>query len=247
MKGLLSEVYAKQRSKKIDSSKASYELIPGNPYPHQNMDFTPDLSNITGWQWQGGTTGTRAVDSDGNMFSATPSGGWFPSSPTIKGLGFCLGTRCQMFWLGDPLHPNSLEPGKRPRTTLSPTLVTKQGDPYMVFGTPGGDNQDQWTLQFFLNFVDFGMNVQQAIDSPCFHSVHFPSSFYPRKARPGVIVIEDRFPGKTLDKLKEKGHALEISGSYSQGYTTAIIYDKINRTMMGGASSRYQTNYALGW
>ena len=117
----------------------------------------------------------------GNMVSATPSGGWFRSSPVIKGLGFCLGTRGQMFYL-NPQRPNALAPHKRPRATLTPSLVTKDGEPFMALGTPGGDNQDQWTLQFFLNYIDFGMNIQEALDAPSVHSVHFPSSFYPRPA-----------------------------------------------------------------
>jgi gamma-glutamyltranspeptidase / glutathione hydrolase len=121
------------------------------------------------------------VDAAGNMFAATPSGGWIPSSPVVPGLGFPLGTRGQQFYL-DPAHPDSLAPGKRPRTTLTPSLAMKDGRPHMVFGTPGGDQQDQWTLQFFLNVVDFGMDLQQAIDAVSFHTQHFPSSFYPHGA-----------------------------------------------------------------
>ncbi|MFO7636334.1 MAG: gamma-glutamyltransferase family protein [Clostridia bacterium] len=246
-RGLLSMEYAEERSRMVDASKASLELLPGNPYPYQSSPFIPETGNVKGSPWQGGTTGTRAVDAEGNMFSATPSGGWLQSSPVIEGLGFCLGTRCQMFWLEDDRHPNALEPGKRPRTTLTPTLVTRDGRPHMVFGTPGGDNQDQWNLQFFLNTVHFGMGIQQAIDFPCFQSVHFPSSFYPRIAQPGRILIEGRFPQDTLEQLEAKGHNVEKTGDWSQGFTTAVAYDPDRKVITGGASSRYPTNYALGW
>ncbi|MCH8155487.1 MAG: gamma-glutamyltransferase, partial [Proteobacteria bacterium] len=141
----------------------------------------------------GDTTHLDAVDREGNMVAATPSGGWIGSSPVIKGLGFPLGTRGQMFYLNSG-RPNALEPHKRPRATLTPTLVTKDGAPYMVFGTPGGDAQEQWTSQFFLNYVDFGMDIQEALDAPTVHTNHFPSSFYPRPAYPGRVVAESRIP-----------------------------------------------------
>ncbi|NKQ94812.1 gamma-glutamyltransferase family protein, partial len=122
------------------------------------------------------------ADRFGNFVSATPSGGWLQSSPAIPGLGFCLGTRVQMFWLEEGL-PSTLVSGTRPRTTLSPSLALRDGEGYMAFGTPGGDQQDQWSLLFFLNHVDRGMNLQEAIDAPVFHTNHFPSSFFPRAAR----------------------------------------------------------------
>ncbi len=126
----------------------------------------------------GDTTHLDAVDFEGNMVAASPSGGWLPSSPVIEGLGFPLGTRGQMFYL-NPERPNALAPHKRPRATLTPSLVTKDGEPFVVFGTPGGDTQDQLTLQFFLSYVDLGLDLQQALDAPTVYSVHFPSSFYP--------------------------------------------------------------------
>ena len=128
------------------------------------------------------------------MVTATPSGGWLQSSPVIPGLGFCLGTRAQMFTL-TPGLANTLAPGKRPRTTLSPTLVLRGGEPYLAFGTPGGDQQDQWTLSFFLNHVHFGMNLQEAIDAPAFHTTHFPSSFHPRESFPLAVDVEERVGG----------------------------------------------------
>jgi len=136
----------------------------------------------------GGTRGDTVhfdiIDQAGNMVSATPSGGWLQSSPAIPDLGFCLGTRAQMFWLEEG-HPAALAPGKRPRTTLTPTLALRDGEPYLVCGTPGGDQQDQWNTQLFLRHVHAGLNLQEAIDAPAWHSEHFPSSFWPRAARPG--------------------------------------------------------------
>ena len=122
---------------------------------------------------RGDTVHFDIVDQAGNMISATPSGGWLHSSPVIPELGFCLGTRAQMFWLEEG-HPAALAPGKRPRTTLSPTLALRDGEPYLAWGSPGGDGQDQWITQMFLRHVHCGMNLQEAIDAPAWHSEHFP-------------------------------------------------------------------------
>ena len=148
----------------------------------------------------GDTVHFDIVDQAGNMVTATPSGGWLQSSPVIPELGFCLGTRGQMFWLEEG-HPASLAPGKRPRTTLSPTLALRDGDAYLAWGSPGGDQQDQWITQFFLRHVHAGMNLQEAIDAPAWHSEHFPISFWPRTSRPGVLQIEKRVPKETRDEL----------------------------------------------
>ncbi|HLJ61802.1 MAG TPA: gamma-glutamyltransferase family protein [bacterium] len=247
LRGLLSKAYAEARRGLIDPRVASAELRPGDPYPFDGRAAPSGQVAVEGRGWSGGTTGTRAVDADGNMFSATPSGGWFRSSPVIPGLGFCLGTRIQMFWLHDPAHPGALAPRKRPRTTLTPSLVTREGQPYLVFGTPGGDQQDQWTLQFFLNVVDFGMDVQDAIDVPSFHTGHMPSSFYPRAAKPAEVTLEARVPGPVLDELRARGHDVKVVGAWSQNYTTAVMYDPRRRLMEGGASSRGERNYAIGW
>src|SRR5262249_55514855 len=144
---------------------------------------------------RGDTVHFDIVDQAGNMVSATPSGGWLQSSPTIPELGFCLGSRAQQFWL-DEGHPNALAPGKRPRTSLTPTLALRDGEPYLAWGSPGGDQQDQWTAQFFLRHVNCGMNLQEAIDAPAWHSEHFPSSFWPREARPGGVVVAGRPPAE---------------------------------------------------
>ena len=143
------------------------------------------------------------------MFTATPSGGWLQSSPVIPELGWPLGSRAQMFWL-DERHPGALMPGKRPRSTLSVGMALRDGKPYMIWGTPGGDQQDQWNAQFFLRHVHFGMNLQEAIDAPAWHIEHFPASFWPRAARPGVVVVESRLPAATIAELKRRGHKVEV-------------------------------------
>src|SRR5439155_2557646 len=140
---------------------------------------------------RGDTCHVDVVDQAGNMVSATPSGGWLHSSPVIPALGFGLGTRAQMFWL-EPGLPNSLAPGKRPRTTLTPTLALRGGVPALAFGTPGGDQQEQWQLCFWLAHVQRGLDLQAAIDAPAWHTTAFPSSFYPREMTPGEVVVESR-------------------------------------------------------
>ncbi len=168
----------------------------------------------------GDTVHFDIIDSAGNMVSSTPSGGWLQSSPVIPELGFCLGTRAQMFWL-DENHPAALAPGKRPRTTLSPTLALRDGEPYLAWGSPGGDQQDQWTTQFFLRHVHAGMNLQEAIDAPAWHSEHFPISFWPRTARPGVLVVEKRLSDATIGELRARGHEVEVGPPWSEGRLTA--------------------------
>ena len=194
----------------------------------------------------GDTTHLDAVDREGNMVACTPSGGWIGTSPVIKGLGFPLGTRGQMFYL-NPDRPNALAPRKRPRATLTPSLVTKNGDPFMVFGTPGGDAQDQWTLQFFLNYVDFGMDLQESLDAATVHSVHFPSSFYPRIGYPGRVIAESRVPAGVTDELAQKGHEVVSTGAWSNGKVMGIRYDKARGVIMGAVSPKGNIGYAIGW
>src|SRR6202008_4873666 len=146
---------------------------------------------------RGDTVHFDIIDRDGNMISSTPSGGWLQSSPTIPELGFCLGSRAQQFRLEEG-HPNAIAPGKRPRTTLTPTMALRDGEPYLAWGSPGGDQQNQWIPQMFLRHVHCGMNLQEAIDAPAWHSEHFPSSFWPREARPGVMMVESRVPPETI-------------------------------------------------
>jgi gamma-glutamyltranspeptidase/glutathione hydrolase len=195
----------------------------------------------------GGTRGDTVhldiIDEAGNMVSATPSGGWLQSSPVIPDLGFCLGTRAQMFWLDDR-HPAGLAPGKRPRTTLSPTLALRDGEPYLAWGTPGGDQQDQWITQFFLRHVHARQNLQEAVDAPAWHSEHFPSSFWPRTARPGVLVAEGRLPRTTIAELKRRGHIVEVGPDWSEGRLTAAARD--GRRRRAAANPRGMQGYAAG-
>ncbi len=258
---LLSKAYVVERRNLI-GAEASREMRPGdvgrgildyvsfdvaednrralNAPPPQVRDLDPDHAHT------GDTTQLEAVDWQGNMVAATPSGGWIHASPVIKGLGFALGTRGQMFYLNHQ-RPNALAPHKRPRATLTPSLVTKDGDPFMVFGTPGGDCQDQWTLQFFLNYVDFDMNLQQALDAPSVHSEHFPSSFYPREAYPARMVVEDRIPQEVISELERRGHEVIVTDGWANGKAMGIRYDGERGVISGAVSPRGQIGYALGW
>ena len=183
------------------------------------------------------------VDKHGNMVSVTPSGGWLQSSPVIPELGFCLGSRGQMSWL-DPASPSVVGPGRRPRTTLTPSFVLKDEKPYMAFGTPGGDQQDQWQLIMLLRHIHHGMNLQEAIDAPAFHSEHFASSFFPRHATPGRLVAEGRFPTETFNGLKERGHDLAIGEDWSEGRLSAATWE--DGLMKAGANPRGMQGYAVG-
>jgi gamma-glutamyltranspeptidase/glutathione hydrolase len=191
----------------------------------------------------GDTVHFDIIDRDGNMVSSTPSGGWLHSSPTIPELGFCLGTRAQMFWL-DEDHPAALAPGKRPRSTLTPTMALRDGEPYLAWGSPGGDQQDQWITQMFLRHVHAGMNLQEAIDSPAWHSEHFPSSFWPRMARPGVMVVEQRVPEATVKELRARGHEVEVGPAWSEGRLTAA--SRLGKRRRAAANPRGMQGYAVG-
>jgi gamma-glutamyltranspeptidase / glutathione hydrolase len=191
----------------------------------------------------GDTCHVDVIDRWGNMVSATPSGGWLQSSPAIPDLGFALSTRAQMFWLQESM-PASLAPKKRPRTTLTPSLALRDGEPYMVFGTPGGDQQDQWSLNVFLRHIHFGLNLQAAIDEPEFHTTHFPSSFYPREAHPGQMMIEGRTPKGTIAALRRRGHEVEVVGDWLLGRVTAAARD--GPLLKAAANPRLMQGYAFG-
>lgn len=239
MDWLLSRGYAKERSTLIEST-ASMLHRPGGVEPVK-------LEERGQKPWfEGDTVHLEAVDRHGNMISATPSGGWLRTAPVIPGLGFPTSTRAQFLHL-DPKHIEALKPGKRPSTTLTPSLVTQDGAPYMVFGTPGGDKQDQWTLQFFLNYKIFDMNVQEALDAPTAHTSHFPASFWPHPVRPEEISIEPRIPEHVIEELQRRGHKVKISSPWSHGRCLAIRYDPVTGLMSGGASPRTGEPYALGW
>ena len=247
--GLLSKEYAANRRTLIDPRRASHDQRPGNPRTGAALLQGEEI--FAARNWGPGTVYVTVVDKERNMASFTPSGAWIPSSPVVEGIGFPLGTRVQTFYL-DPRHPNALVPGKRPRTTLTPTLVLKNGAPCMVFGTPGGDQQDQWTLQFFLNVVEFGMPVQDAIEAPRFSSAHFPSSFYPHNAVPGLLRIEERVPYEIRRELEARGHKLDVKEDWSEGDVLGICVDLERGVLHGGADprgeqSKRMPSYAMGW
>jgi gamma-glutamyltranspeptidase/glutathione hydrolase len=251
---LLSDAYSDER-RKLVSDRASLELRPGSIAGFGAVVKLKEGPKLVAGLGAGEPTVGRLgevvgdtvhfdiVDEAGNMVSATPSGGWLQSSPVIPELGFGLGTRAQMFWL-DEGHPAALAPGKRPRTTLSPTLALRDGEAYLAWGTPGGDQQDQWTTQFFLRHVHAGMNLQEAIDAPAWHSEHFPISFWPRTARPGVLQIEGRVPKKTHDELSRRGHIIEVEPDWSEGRLTAA--SKLGRRRRAAANPRGMQGYAAG-
>ncbi len=191
----------------------------------------------------GDTVHVDVIDRQGNMVSATPSGGWLQSSPAIPELGFCLGTRGQMFWL-DERSPSALQPGKRPRTTLTPSMALRDGKPWLAFGTPGGDSQEQWSALLFLRHVHHGMNLQEAIDAPNFHTEHAPSSFWPRAAKPAHLAIEDRLPEATQSELMRRGHALEKRGEWVLGRLCAAKQE--DGVLKAAANPRGMQGYAVG-
>ncbi len=257
METLLSDAYNEGRRKLI-GERASRELLPGSVAgfggavqvrraagARAGVGATgagePTVGKIGGVE--GDTVHFDIIDRAGNMISSTPSGGWLQSSPVIPELGFGLGTRAQMFWL-EPDHPAALAPGKRPRSTLTPSLALRDGEPYRVWGSPGGDQQDQGTAQFFLRHVHAGLNLQEAIDAPAWHSEHFPISFWPRTARPGVLVIENRVPEATRRELERRGHIVEVGPAWSEGRLTAASRD--GRRRRAAANPRGMQGYAAG-
>ena len=191
----------------------------------------------------GDTVHVDVIDRWGNMVAATPSGGWLQSSPVVPELGFPLGTRGQMFSLRPGL-PNSLAPRKRPRTTLSPSLALRDGQAWMAFGTPGGEQQDQWSIIFFLRMVHHGLNIQQAIDMASFHSEHWPSSFWPRASRPNRLVLEGRFPVATVERLRTMGHEVDVGDDWSEGRLSAARLEQ--GIIRAGANPRGMQGYAVG-
>jgi gamma-glutamyltranspeptidase/glutathione hydrolase len=204
----------------------------------------PTVSPIATRAGAGNTCTVAVVDSTGNMVIAVPSGGWLKSSPVIPGLGFALGTRGQTAWLTEG-HPNSLAPGRRPRTTLSPSIVLRDGEPFLAFGTPGGDQQDQWTLEAFLAVAEFGLDLQSATEIPAFHIDHFPQSFAPRTSRPGVVVVERSFDPSVLAGLEKKGHRLDVVPEATLGKVCAVGVDHVNGFVRVAAGPRGRQAYAV--
>ncbi|WP_439872459.1 gamma-glutamyltransferase family protein [Rhizobium leguminosarum] len=254
---LLSETYAAAR-RKLVGADASFDLRPGIvPGFEAQHDLTmtmlgadsktgavyePTMAHLS--EKRGDTVHIDVIDRDGNMVSVTPSGGWLQSSPTVPGLGFCLNSRAQMFWLKEGL-PTSLAPGKRPRTTLTPSLGLYEGRPTLAFGTPGGDQQDQWQLPFFLRYAHHQLNLQAAIDQPLFHTSHFPGSFYPRTREPGSLMAEANFGPEVLDALRRKGHKLTVADPWTIGRLTAARRDS-DGLLRAAATPRLMQAYAIG-
>lgn len=257
LEALLSEEYATERRRRI-SEYPAWDLEPGSPAGRPAALPTLVRAAMTAGAdptEPGGTVGEPTVprgdtchldvvDRWGNAVSATPSGGWLQSSPVVPGLGFALPTRAQMFWLEQGL-PNSLAPGKRPRTTLSPGMLLREGRPCLAFGTPGGDQQDQWVVPFLVNHLVHGMDLQAAIDAPTWHTTHFPSSFYPREAEPATVKVESRLGDATIGALRSRGHVVDVAGPWSLGRLSAAGFRE-DGMLVAAANPRGMQGYAVG-
>jgi gamma-glutamyltranspeptidase / glutathione hydrolase len=254
---LLSPAYGDERRALI-GEQASLELRPGlggrlpaygtaGDDPEGPGTALPALGEPTVQREgaKGDTCHVDVVDRWGTMISATPSGGWLQSAPTIPELGFALGTRAQMTWLQDGL-PSTLTPGRRPRTTLSPSLLLRDGEPVLAFGTPGGDQQDQWQLCFLLAHLAGGLDLQAAIDAPAWHTNAFPSSFAPRLAVPGEVVVEERVGAEVVAELRRRGHRVVVSDGWSLGRLSAVGRDPATGILTAAANPRGMQGYAAG-
>jgi gamma-glutamyltranspeptidase/glutathione hydrolase len=219
-----------------------------------SADYVPGLGRLpsvvqvkalagAGEPTRGDTVHLDVADRFGNMISATPSGGWLYGSPVIPSLGWPLGTRAQMFWLEEGL-PSSLRPGSRPRTTLSPGLALREGEPWLAWGTPGGDQQEQWAFHVFLRHVDRGLNLQEAIEAPEFDTDHLISSFYPRGFEPRSLEVEGRFAREVVDDLRARGHDVTVQPDWSLGRVTAV--QRENGQLRAAANPRGMQGYAVG-
>lgn len=264
---LLSDEYTAARAALVDAGTADTDLRPGSPDGREPVLPRPPagLAGTGGAsvgeptvRRDGATSGDTChvdvVDRWGNLVSATPSGAWLQSSPVVPQLGFPLGTRAQMFWLTEGL-PTTLRPGVRPRTTLSPSLALRDGEPWIAFGTPGGDQQDQWSLVLFLRMVhgaersrargeEVWTGLQAAIDAPMFHHDHMPASFYPRQAFPARLTLEDRFPQAVSDELARRGHDVRVVDGWSLGRLSAVARD--SGWLRAAADPRGAQGHAVG-
>lgn len=254
---LLEPTYSKSRAAEIDD-QASVQFRPGTiqgvrAYIPPLTDASEDNAalgageptvRISG-ETRGDTCHLDVVDRLGNMVSATPSGGWLQSSPTIPALGFALGTRLQMTWL-DPDAPSALRPGTRPRTTLSPTLIMKDGATVSALGTPGGDQQDQWQLLYLLRTIVGGYNPQQAIDAPMFHTSALAGSFWPREFHPAGVVMEDRIDPAVVAELRDRGHEVSVVDGWSLGRLSTVSRDPATGMLGAAANARGNQGYAGG-
>jgi gamma-glutamyltranspeptidase/glutathione hydrolase len=256
---LLAASYCDER-RRLVGERASWELRPGSPGgrpPHvPRTGREPAVADVGGLgdptldaAVSGGAPGDTChvdvADRWGNLVSSTPSGGWLQSSPAIPGLGFCLGTRAQIFTL-ERGHPNALAPGKRPRTTLSPSLAERSDGLRLAFGTPGADRQDQWSLNFFAGLANSSWDLQRAIDAPMFHTDHFPRSFYPHDAHPGSLIVEDRVEKGVIAELRRRGHEVHVHPSWSLGRLSAVANDPRAGQLRAAANPRGMQGYAVG-
>jgi gamma-glutamyltranspeptidase / glutathione hydrolase len=217
---LLTPQYADER-RLLLGDEASAELRPGRGrLPRLSVDSTQAPIGA-GEPTRGDTVHLDVADRFGNLISATPSGGWLQSSPTIPALGWPLGSRAQMFWLEEGL-PSSLAPRTRPRTTLSPGLVLRDGEPWLAYGTPGGDQQEQWALHAFIRHVDRGLDLQAAIDAPEWHTDHLIASFDPRGFAPRSLAVESRFGDDVIAALRRRGHVVTVADAWSLGRVSAV-------------------------
>lgn len=247
---LLSKNYAAMRRSLIDEKQASLAQRPGDP-----LNMKPLLASTTTISYNAApvpeilkandTTCVNVIDKDGNMFSATPSGAWLPA--VVAGnTGVLMGQRLQSA-LTDPNSPNVVAPGKRPRITLTPTLVLRNGEPFMILSTPGGDNQDQALLQVLLNVIEFGMNPQEAVEAPRFDTQHYVSSFDNHEFLAGVLNVESRIPEDVIKQLGSRGHKMKTQSAWGTGSSpTAILYDVKTGVISGGADPR-RGRYAVAW
>lgn len=269
---LLSREYAAERARLVDT-QASGDIRPGSPDgrtpriaahlldqaglaapTHDSTVGEPTVQTRApdgepfvqaSGTTRGDTCHVDVADRWGNMISATPSGGWLQSSPTIPALGFPLGSRLQMFWLEEGLA-SSLQPGLRPRTTLTPTMVHRAGEPILACGSPGGDQQEQWQLLFLLRHLLGHQSLQEAIDAPTWHTTSLPGSFYPRNVEPAVLVIEDRVDPKVIAALGARGHRVRLSDAWSLGRMCAVTRDPATGVLAAGANPRGMQGYACG-
>lgn len=247
---LLSKNYAAMRRNLIEKERASLAQRPGDP-----ANMKPLLASATTISYNAApvpellkandTTCVNVIDKDGNMFSATPSGAWLPA--VVAGdTGVLMGQRLQSA-LTDPNSPNVVAPGKRPRITLTPTLILKDGQPFMILSTPGGDNQDQALLQVFLNIIEFGMSPQEAVEAPRFDTQHYISSFDNHEFRAGLLNLEARIPADVSAALSSRGHKINMQSAWGTGSApTVIVYDVKSGVISGGADPR-RGRYAVAW
>jgi len=247
---LLSDDYGRSRASLVDMSRANSELRPGDPSRSENL-MHPE-KRLEPQPWGAGTVHVDVADADGNMVAATPSGAWLKSAEVIGELGFPLSVRLLTFYLGPPNHPNIVAPHKRPRTTISPSMATRNGAPWMAFGSMGGDQQDQWQLQFFLNRAVFGMPMQDAIEAAKFSSEHFPGFFAPHVGVPNFVRIEPRVKIETINELRRRGHEVEIAADWSEGYIGAVGRNLDTGLLEAGCDPRGTKGevfpaYALCW